>query len=66
MGLFKFLCKKFKCTSSCQFNTDELFDCNKLNHNLNMYDLKHKDIITIMNILEKRDMKPSYPIITEI
>tara|TARA_R100001591_G_scaffold64747_1_gene74419 strand:+ start:422 stop:640 length:219 start_codon:yes stop_codon:yes gene_type:complete len=61
MGLFKFLCKRVKCISKCSYNIDEIFDEKKLDHRLSMYELKQKDIIKIMNILNKRDMKPNFP-----
>jgi len=61
MGLFKFICKRIKCASKCSFNVDEIFDEKKLEHTLSMYELKQKDVIKIMNILNKRDMKPHYP-----
>jgi len=61
MGVFKFICRRIKCVSKCSYNIEELFDENKLNHSLSMYELKQKDVIKIMNILNKRDMKPHYP-----
>ena len=55
MGLIKWICKRFKCESSCRFN-EEVFDIDKMNINLNNYQLKYKDINTIHKILIKRKL----------
>lgn len=55
MGLLKWICKRFKCESSCMFN-EEIFDIDKMNINLNNYQLKYKDIHKIHKILIKRKL----------
>ena len=56
MGLLRWLCKKFKCKSSCVYNVDEeIFDDNVMRQSLDCYQLKIKDIKTIVRILNKRD-----------
>ena len=55
MGLLKWIFKHFKCKSACAFNgDDEVFDSNILNSRMSEYELKHKDIIRIQTILNKR------------
>lgn len=62
MGLIKSLLKKFKCESKCSYNIEEqLFDQNILNQKLSNYELKHKDILKIAYILNKRERKPTFP-----
>ncbi len=57
MGLLKYLCKKFKCQSSCMYDgNDELFNKNSMNRNLSNYELKIKDVKKIMKILNKREL----------
>ena len=55
MGLFKYICNKFKCTSQCTFN-NELFDIDLHKLSLSNFQLKNKDIITIHKILNKRKL----------
>lgn len=56
MGLLKWIAKKFKCESKCMYNIeDELFDNNVLDHTLNQYSLKMKDMKRILKILNKRE-----------
>jgi len=63
MGLLKWLCKKFKCQSSCAYDgNDTIFNKNSMNKNLSHYQLKIKDIKKIMKILNKRELvKLDYP-----
>ena len=55
MGLVKWLCKRFSCNSNCKFN-DEMFDMDLHSESLSSFKLKHKDMITIHKILNKRDL----------
>ena len=55
MGLIKWLCRRFKCNSECIFN-EEVVDIDKMNINLNNYELKYKDIHKIHKILIKRKL----------
>ena len=56
MGILKWLCRKFKCESSCMFNEQEF---NMAHHHqcIGDYQLKHKDIEKIHKILNKRPLK---------
>jgi len=53
MGLFKWLCSRFSCTSSCKFN-NQMFDSSKLALPLEEFELKMKDVKRILKILNKR------------
>ncbi len=65
MGLLKWIAKKFKCESKCMYNIeDELFDNNILDHTLNQYSLKMKDMKRILKILNKRE-RISFPVSTQ-
>lgn len=55
MGLFKFLCKKFACKSSCVYN-NEMFDSSHLAQPLDNFELKMKDVKKILKILNKREL----------
>ncbi len=56
MGFFKWMCKKFKCQSSCMFNDANY--CDSIQHTkLSDYELKYKDIEAIHKILIKRRLK---------
>ncbi len=56
MGLFKYILGKFKCSSSCMYNIEnEIYDNNKFNVPISHYELKYKDLKTIMKILNKRE-----------
>jgi len=55
MGLFKYICNKFKCKSSCTFN-NEIFDIELNKLSLSNFELKNKDMITIHKILNKRKL----------
>ena len=56
MGLLKWLCKKFKCNSSCVFDGNEEFLNNQImNERLSNYQLKIKDLKKIYRILGKRE-----------
>jgi len=49
---------KFSCKSSCIFNpVNEIMDFDKHKLSLESFNLKHKDIIKIHKILNKREMK---------
>lgn len=62
MGLIKWIVDKFSCKSSCQFNIEnEVFDFNLHKMSLDNFELKHKDILKIHRILNKRDIKPRFP-----
>ena len=54
MGLIKYVCSKFSCTSNCSFN-NELFDVDLQKISLENFKLKHKDLMTIHKILNKRE-----------
>jgi len=55
MGLLKWLCKKFKCNSSCTYNGNEEFlNHDIMNETLSNYQLKIKDLKKIYRILGKR------------
>lgn len=56
MGFCKWFLKRVKCVSKCSFNNNE-FDFEMLNHKLNDYNLKYKDIEKISRILSKRKKK---------
>jgi len=57
MGLIKWFVEKFSCKSSCRFNIqEELFDFEIHKLSLSEFDLKHKDILKIHKILQKRDI----------
>ncbi len=53
MGLFKWLCSRFSCTSSCKFN-NQVFDSSNLSLPLEEFELKMKDVKRILKILNKR------------
>lgn len=56
MGLIKWLCKKFKCNSSCAYNGNEEFlNHDLMNERLSNYQLKIKDLKKIYRILNKRE-----------
>jgi len=55
MGLFKYICNKFKCTSQCTFN-NELFDIDLHKLSLSNFELKNKDMVIIHRILNKRKL----------
>jgi hypothetical protein len=56
MGLLKWLCKRFKCNSSCAYDGNEAFLDNEiLNQRLSNYQLKLKDVKKIYRILGKRE-----------
>ena len=56
MSLLKWLCKKFKCNSSCAFDGNEEFLNNQImNERLSNYQLKIKDLKKIYRILGKRE-----------
>ena len=56
MGLLKWLCKKFKCNSSCAYDGNQEFLNNDiLNERLSNYQLKIKDLKKIYRILGKRE-----------
>ncbi len=61
MGFIKWICKRLKCRSTCSYNQEAILDYSVLNHKLNDYELKMKDIIIINTILLKRGRKPTYP-----
>ena len=57
MGLIKWFIEKFSCKSSCRFNIEEeIFDFEIHNLSLSQFDLKHKDILKIHKILQRRDV----------
>ena len=59
MGIIKWFAEKFSCKSSCRFNIEnQLFDLGLHNLSLVDFDLKHKDILKIHKILQKRELKP--------
>ena len=47
MGFIKWICKRVKCRSTCSYNQEAILDLSVLDHKLNDYELKLKDIITI-------------------
>ena len=55
MGLIKWFCSKFICTSNCSFN-NEIFDIEFFNQKISDYKLKNKDLILIHKILNKRGL----------
>jgi hypothetical protein len=59
MGLFKWLCKKFSCTSSCKYNA-EMENCPKKSmanlSNILNYDLSIKDVMDINKIISKKNI----------
>ena len=56
MGLFKFIAKRFKCSSNCTYDPNNEIFCRKsLSIPLEHYELKFKDIKKIMKILNKRN-----------
>jgi len=55
MGLIKWICSKFICTSNCSFN-NELFDIEFSNQKISDYKLKNKDLMVIHKILTKRGL----------
>ena len=59
MGLFKWLCKKFSCNSSCKYN-GEMENCPKKSmenlDNILNYNLSIKDIMAINKIISKKTM----------
>tara|TARA_R110002153_G_scaffold169258_1_gene322083 strand:- start:331 stop:534 length:204 start_codon:yes stop_codon:yes gene_type:complete len=55
MGLIKWICSKFICTSNCSFN-NELFDIEFSNQKISDYKLKNKDLMVIHKILNKRGL----------
>ncbi len=58
MGLVKWFINKFSCKSSCMFNpVNEIMDFDKHKLSLESFNLKHKDIIKIHKILNKRQIK---------
>lgn len=62
MSIIKWFIDKFSCKSSCRFNIEEqVFDLNLHNLSLCDFDLKHKDILKIHKILQRRDIKPQNP-----
>ena len=52
MGLIKWICSKFICTSNCSFN-NELFDIEFSNQKISDFKLKNKDLMVIHKILTK-------------
>jgi len=60
MGLFKWLCKRFGCKSSCVFN-QELRECptslTKRIDNIHNYNLSIEDIFKINKVLKKVGLK---------
>lgn len=62
MGLLKWILTKFSCKSSCMFNAEnEIFDRASMSQPLSRYELKFKDLKTIMKILNKRKII-KYPV----
>jgi hypothetical protein len=59
MGLLKWLCKKFSCTSSCKYN-GEMENCPKKSmenlDNILNYNLSIKDVMAINKIIAKKTM----------
>lgn len=56
MKMLRWLCKKFKCKSSCVYNVEEeIFNDSVMRQSLDSYQLKIKDIKTIVRILNKRE-----------
>ncbi len=55
MGLIKWICSKFICTSNCSFN-NELFDIEFSNQKISDFKLKNKDLMVIHKILTKRGL----------
>ena len=56
MGFLKWLCKHFKCKSSCSYDGNEEFLNNEImNERLSNYQLKIKDLKKIYRILGKRE-----------
>lgn len=60
MGILKYICKHFRCTSNCAFNGDEHLE----NHMFDLhgvlqerFELKLKDMVKIRAILKKRRTK---------
>ena len=59
MGLFKWLCRRFKCMSSCTFN-EQNFDLELLKIDLSQYKLKKEDLMLIDEIARKRPSIHTY------
>jgi len=59
MGLVKWICSRFKCTSNCAFNVDDL-PHDLLDIDLSKYRLKEKDYKAILKIMAKRPSKHDY------
>jgi len=60
MGILKWICKKFSCSSNCKYNA-ELEGCpDKLTENIKNiqnYELTIKDLMNISKILSKKSLK---------
>lgn len=60
MGILKWICKKFSCSSNCKYN-GELEGCpQKLSErikNIENYDLNIKDLLMISKIVSKKKLK---------
>tara|TARA_R110002110_G_scaffold320097_1_gene532867 strand:+ start:80 stop:286 length:207 start_codon:yes stop_codon:yes gene_type:complete len=60
MGLLKALCKKFSCNSNCKYN-GELEGCPEESlhkiRNIESFQLNIKDVLKIMKILDKKELK---------
>ena len=54
MGLLKWICSKFGCTSSCMFNK-EAFDHDMLNNRLSDFRMSIGDFQKVLKILHKCD-----------
>lgn len=53
MGIFKWICNKFSCTSNCTFNPEDC-DADLLNMDLSQYVLKIDDLKVLQKIRNKR------------
>ena len=60
MGILKWICKKFSCSSNCKYNA-ELEGCpQKLTEtikNIQNYELTIKDLMNISKIISKKTLK---------
>lgn len=66
MGMLKWICKKFSCSSNCKYN-GELEGCpQRLTErikNIDNYDLNIKDLLMISKIVSKKKLKKNVSLI---
>ena len=55
MGLFKWICKHFKCTSNCSFNDESELQPDFFNKKLSSFSIRKRDVNKLLKILNKEN-----------